>query len=142
MKTRHRLIVALVVVAGIIGFLIRTAVTQAASFYVTVGELYAEGKQAIHQQSTVNGNIIGSSVQWDPTKSSLSFSMQDAQNTKSLPVIFHGPKPDDFANDWPVIVTGTLLPNGVFEAKQLLIKCPSKYQAQTQPQTKTYSATS
>jgi len=138
MKTRGKLIVALVVVVAIIGVLIRTAVTQAASFYLTVNELYKEGGAAVHQQATVSGNIVGASVKWNPGTSTLAFSVVDAPNGRALPVVFHGPRPDDFANDWPVIVTGSLQGNGVFEAQQLLIKCPSKYKSQTQP--KTYNA--
>lgn len=135
MTTRRKLVVALFVVLGVIGLLIRTAVTQASQFYVTVEQLYAEGAQAMNSETTVNGNIIGKSVKWDPSESLLKFSMEDSSKGKSLPVIFHGDRPDDFDNNWPVIVSGKLGQDGVFQANQLLIKCPSKYSAQSQPET-------
>lgn len=135
MTTRRKLVVALFVVLGVIGLLIRTAVTQASQFYVTVEQLYAEGAQAMNSENTVNGNIIGKSVKWDPSESLLKFSMEDSSKGKSLPVIFHGDRPDDFDNNWPVIVSGKLGQDGVFHANQLLIKCPSKYSAQSQPET-------
>lgn len=139
-STRTRLIIALCVVLAVIAVLIRTAVIHASTFYVTVSELYAEGQSAVGQQTTVSGNIVGSSVQYDPSSQRLVFSVRDTGSPKTLPVTFHGPEPDDFSNDWPVVVTGTLNPSGIFVANQLLIKCPSKYQASNQTTTKTFQA--
>jgi cytochrome c-type biogenesis protein CcmE len=132
-SARVKLVTALIVVAGVIGVLVGTAATRASSFYVTVGELYAMGQGAIGETTSVSGNIVGRSVRWDPAHNVLQFSLQDSPQGRSLPVVFHGPKPDDFTNDWPVIVTGRLQPDGTFAADKLLIKCPSKYQAQEEP---------
>lgn len=139
-STRARLIVALVVVLCVIGILIRTAVIHAASFYMTVPELYAEGSAAVGQQTTVSGSIVGSSVHYNPAAELLRFRVRDGSAGRSLAVTFHGEEPDDFANNWPVIVTGTLTVQRAFQASQLLIKCPSKYTAQ--PQTKTFTSAS
>lgn len=138
MATRSKLMIALFVVVVIIGVLIRTAVTHASTYYLTVAELHQEGMKAVGQQATVSGDIVGSSVNWDPSKSVLDFTVKDTSTNATVPVVFHGAKPDDFSNNWPVIVTGTLKSNGQFEASKLLIKCPSKYKAQT----KTYTAKS
>lgn len=141
-SVRVRLIIALCVVLAILGVLIRTAVVHAATYYVSVSQLYSEGQQAVGQQSTVSGNIVGSSVHYSPTSQLLQFSVRDGSAGRTLPVVFHGAEPDDFTNNWPVVVSGTVKSSGVFQASQLLIKCPSKYQAsnQTQTQTKTYHA--
>lgn len=136
-STRAKLIIALIVVVGTLGLLIRTAVTKASTFYVTVAQLYQEGPSALHEQSTVSGTIIGSTVQWSPESSVLHFSIQDNKGGRALPVVFHGTRPDDFSNNWPVIVTGTMQSGGTFQASKLLIKCPSKYNAAKQ---QTYSA--
>jgi cytochrome c-type biogenesis protein CcmE len=126
-STRAKLIVALVVVVAIIGVLIQTAITKASTYYITVDELFAEGASAVDQQTAVSGDIVGSSVDWSPEKSLLKFTIKDSAGSRALPVVFHGDKPDDFANDWPVIVFGKLNNQGVFVADKLLIKCPSKY---------------
>jgi cytochrome c-type biogenesis protein CcmE len=139
-STRVKLIAVLVVVAAVIGLLIQTAVTKAATYYLTVGELYGQGAQAIGKEATVSGNIVGSTVQWDPSKRLLQFEMRDDAQSKPLPVVFHGDRPDDFSNDWPVVVTGKLNASGQFEASKLLIKCPSKYQAKEQTYTAAPSA--
>ncbi|MCL6548759.1 MAG: cytochrome c maturation protein CcmE [Alicyclobacillus sp.] len=132
MSTRAKLITALVLVAGIIGALIRTAVTQASTYYLTVSELLQKGPSAVGVTTTVSGDIVGASVRWRPAAQQLRFTIRD-QSGRSIPVVYHGDRPDDFSNDWPVIVTGRLTADGVFEADKLLIKCPSKYQAQQTP---------
>lgn len=141
-SVRARLIIALCVVLAILAVLIRTAIMHASTYYVSVSQLYAEGHQAVGQQSTVSGSIVGQSVHYDPQAEMLKFSIRDAKGGRALPVVFHGAEPDDFSNNWPVVVTGTLGQGGVFAAHQLLIKCPSKYQASNQTQTQTYNAVS
>lgn len=135
MSTRVKLMTALGIVIVIVGILIWTAVAHASSYYVTVAELKSQGHGAIGRESTVSGSIVGSSVQWNPSSSLLKFSVKDTTTGATLPVVFHGAKPDDFSNDWPVVVSGSLKANGSFQAQKLLIKCPSKYQAKTQTYT-------
>lgn len=131
LATRSKLMIALFVVVVIIGILIRTAITHASTYYLTVSQLHNEGTKAVGQQATVSGQIVGATVNWDPTKSLLEFTVKDTSGSDTIPVVFHGAKPDDFSNNWPVIVTGTLKQGGKFQASKLLIKCPSKYQAKT-----------
>jgi cytochrome c-type biogenesis protein CcmE len=50
-----------------------------------------------------------------------------AQST--VTVRYDGVVPDTFKDDAEVIVTGTLGSDGVFQATDLLAKCPSKYEA-------------
>lgn len=138
MKTKSKLVVALGIVIAILAVLVRTAITHASTYYVTVNQLLQEGASAVSQPTTVSGEIIGKSVVWNPTKSLLKFSMNDTSGAKSVSVVFNGPRPDDFDNNWPVIVTGSLSSDGTFKASKLLIKCPSKYQSQPQ----TYTSTS
>lgn len=139
-STRTKLLIALFVVIVILGVLIRTAIVHASTYYLTVHELQAKGPTAVGESMTVSGNIVGSSVKWDPSHSELSFIIQDDTGTATIPVKFHGAKPDSFSNNWPVIVTGSLSHGGQFVAQKLLVKCPSKYQASTTT-TRSYSAT-
>ncbi|QSO52389.1 cytochrome c maturation protein CcmE [Alicyclobacillus curvatus] len=132
MSTRAKLMVALVVVVGVIGMLVRTAVTHASTYYVTVNEFFQESPATQHDPTTISGEIIGSSINWNPTSGLLKFNVQDKTGGKALTVVYHGAKPDDFTDNWPVIVTGMLQSDGSFHASKLLIKCPSKYQAQNQ----------
>ncbi|MCL6515810.1 cytochrome c maturation protein CcmE [Alicyclobacillus sp.] len=139
-STRAKLIALLVVIAAVIGVLIQTAATKAATYYLTVNELYREGQSAIGKEATVSGTIVGSTVRWDPAARVLRFEVRDDPTSRALPVIYHGDRPDDFSNDWPVVVTGRLGADGEFVASKLLIKCPSKYQAKDATNTAAPSA--
>jgi cytochrome c-type biogenesis protein CcmE len=48
----------------------------------------------------------------------------------TVTVRYEGVVPDTFKDDAEVIVTGTLGSDGVFQASDLLAKCPSKYEAE------------
>lgn len=128
-SVRIRLTIVLAVVGVITGVLIFTAATRASSMYLTVPELRHLGGSAVGQSVSVSGTIVGKTIQWNAPSQTLSFTIRDDQSGQTLPVIYHGSRPDDFTNDWPVILTGTLQANGTFVAQQLLVKCPSKYEA-------------
>lgn len=55
----------------------------------------------------------------------LIFSMIDEENDTEN-VVYYGDKPRDFEKLEQVVVTGSMKVN-FFEAKELLLKCPSKY---------------
>ncbi len=48
---------------------------------------------------------------------------------KTITVRYTGVVPDTFKDDAEVVVTGKLDSEGVFQAQDLLAKCPSKYEA-------------
>lgn len=62
-----------------------------------------------------------------------SFYMVDA-NGNEMKVIYEGAMPNNFESATSVVVTGTYK-NGYFHAKDILTKCPSKYQDQQTTQT-------
>lgn len=66
-------------------------------------------------------------IYYDPEKDPNYFSFylldKDGQTRQ---VILRAPKPQDFELSEQVVLTG-VMKNGVFEAKSMLLKCPSKY---------------
>lgn len=50
-------------------------------------------------------------------------------DTTAIPVVYNRVKPDLLADDVEVVVEGTLV-DGVFQARKVLVKCPSKYEAE------------
>jgi cytochrome c-type biogenesis protein CcmE len=48
---------------------------------------------------------------------------------RTISVQYNGAVPDTFKDNAEVIITGALRENGVFEARDLVAKCPSKYEA-------------
>jgi len=58
--------------------------------------------------------------------------LEQAAADPSLPRItvhYNGVKPDLLKHEAQAIVSGSLDANGVFQAKELLLKCPSKYES-------------
>lgn len=65
---------------------------------------------------------------YDRDNRAFSFYMADAHGTE-LKVVYNGSIPNNFETAQSVVVTGRYR-NGVFEAKDILTKCPSKYEGQ------------
>ena len=57
------------------------------------------------------------------------FTLQDEDTGESMPVRYHGTKPDQFDEAHHIVAVGTFR-NGAFQSDKLLIKCPSKYEQQ------------
>ncbi len=76
----------------------------------------------------VKGTRIPGSERYDYEKKVFIFEMKDTTG-EVFKVVYHGVKPSNFEQAMEVVAIGAYK-NGVFEANQLLIKCPSKYQAE------------
>lgn len=98
------------------------------AYYMTVDELHAAGPELIGQRVRVNGNVVDGSEDWQPmtTPPTLKFAITD-ESGEVLPITFYGPRPDNFQRAASAIIEGELLPDGSFEAHNLLLKCPSRY---------------
>jgi cytochrome c-type biogenesis protein CcmE len=76
----------------------------------------------------VNGNVVGGTEDWNAEQITLKFSIQDESGDQTLPIVFYGPRPDNFQRAASAIIEGELKPDGTFEAQTLLLKCPSRYE--------------
>jgi cytochrome c-type biogenesis protein CcmE len=45
-----------------------------------------------------------------------------------MEVVYIGPRPDLMRNEAQAIMTGTVGPDGVFQADELLLKCQTRYE--------------
>ena len=77
--------------------------------------------------------VSGRIVDRDPPSASgerrLSFRLRDRQG-EVMPVVYRGPMPANFAQTTMVVAVGRCR-DGRFEAEQLLVKCPSRYQPES-----------
>jgi cytochrome c-type biogenesis protein CcmE len=112
------------IIAVVVGYLIFTAARGSTAFYLTVQELYDQGPSA--RPVRVAGFVVGESIVWEPRQQRLAFDMNDESG--SLSVVYSGARPDMFRDEAEVVVEGTLGPEGVFEARTMMLKCPSKYE--------------
>ena len=78
----------------------------------------------------VNGQIASKNYVLKPQEQYLEFSLRD-QAGEILPVVYHGVIPGNFDQATMVVAIGRYQ-QGRFQAEQLLVKCPSKYQAEAE----------
>lgn len=124
---RWRLLLGGAAVVLAIAYLILSSTHGATVYALTIHELKSRGQAAYDQGVRVGGTVDGQSIRWDDERMLLNFSLVDGAD--SLPVHYQGSQPDMFRDGAEALVEGRLLSTGVFEAKKLLLKCPSKYEA-------------
>ncbi len=100
------------------------------AYYMTVPELRTAGAEIEGERVRVNGNVVADSEDWDANNITLRFAIQDENDPTgaTLPIVFFGPRPDNFQRAASAIVEGELMPDGTFQAETLLLKCPSRYE--------------
>ena len=78
----------------------------------------------------VNGTLADKRYVLQQDGQFLSFRLQDDRG-EVLPVEYHGVVPGNFDQATSIVAIGRY-DNGTFRADQLLVKCPSKYQAEAE----------
>lgn len=113
-----------VVIALAVVYLIYTGIQSSAAYYFTVDELY-QRTDMIGRQVRVSGFVDTATVDYNHQDLILKFDIM-GDKSQPLPIIFHGPQPDQMTEGAEAIVEGTF-DGSVFNAKTLLLKCPSRY---------------
>ena len=121
---KRKFLIGGLVILATVGYLIYAAVRDSAAYYVTIGELAEQGSST--RSVRVVGNVLGESIVWDTRDQRLQFEITDGSGI--LPVSYHGSRPDMFRDGAEVVVQGRLDPHGTFEARKMLLSCPSKYE--------------
>ncbi len=80
-----------------------------------------------HETVQVKGARVEGSEYFDTRRNTFVFKMVDDRG-EECEVVYHGVKPANFEQAQEVVAIGRFV-NGRFEASQILVKCPSKYQA-------------
>ena len=151
-KTKF-IIGGLLIVAAII-YLIASSTSKNAQYFLTVEETLQKSAagELDGRNLRVSGAVIGDTIQYDSASLKLVFTMAHVPGDNKLletegglaaalhnavsdperprlQVVYEGPRPDLLQNEAQAIVTGQLDENGVFYADELLLKCPTKYEA-------------
>jgi cytochrome c-type biogenesis protein CcmE len=109
------------IVAACVGYLIYSASGGSTEYYLTVSELQAHSGAG---DVRVAG-VVESDVQKTNGGLHVTFTEKDA--TASIPVEYTGTLPDIFKPGITVVAEGQLGKDGVFHARTLLAKCPSRF---------------
>ncbi len=137
-------------VVAAIGYLIASAVSNTAEYYLTVNEVNARRGELSGQMLRIAGRVVPGTIQWDPSSLTLKFAISEPPAEGESPVtpvaagslgtaVFNvlsrgQPKPDMFAAGRDVIVEGQLDGDNMIEARQVLTSCPSKYVPKSKPE--------
>ena len=148
-----KFIIGGVIIVGAIIFLMVSSLQANVQYFLTVDEVNEKqlAGDLDGRNIRVSGAVLGDSINYDMDKLELSFTIvhvpadnklieeegglagalhnavMDPTRTK-LDVVYYGPMPDLLQNEAQAILTGELMANGVFEADELLLKCPTKYE--------------
>lgn len=118
-----KLIFLVVVGLGLAGGIIYYSLAES-SEYATFAEASLKPGREFHIAGVLRRDL---EMRYDPQQNAnlFVFYLKDSNND-TYKVIYNGVKPQDFDNSEQVVVVGTFK-NDAFYARQILLKCPSKY---------------
>lgn len=141
-RTRNRLIILGVVVALAVAYMIYAAFPGNALYFVTVSEFMGGEEYQDGRVLRVCGKLVPDSFLREDNGVTAHFQLMDNEgegecvepsataSSAALQVSHVGVMPDLFFNPHSeIILEGSYTPAGVFEADNILVKCPSKYQS-------------
>lgn len=123
--------VALVLFLAGFGTLLMAGLKQNSIYFLNVSEALAMPAENI-QQIRLFGTVAEESLVYDSQHMGVHFLLEDSDDaSQRIAVQYRGVVPDLFQPGAEVILEGGyLVQDGVFNAKTLMTKCPSKYEAE------------
>jgi cytochrome c-type biogenesis protein CcmE len=113
-----------------VGYLVVSATGSSAEYYQTIGEMRSSPPGgAVRVLGTVQDDVVR-------TEGGLHVRFTAADHGQTMRVDYRGTVPDIFRPGTQVVVDGRMGPDGVFHARTLEAKCPSRFssaQAQGTP---------
>lgn len=120
---RRRYWLGLIVIAALSSFGFSSFKNSMATYTMDFGVVEASNGQVMQVPGVVDKNMP---QRYDTTAGTFEFYVRDVETqTRSMKVISRQVKPSNFDQASQVVCIGTF-ENGVFLARQLLVKCPSK----------------
>jgi cytochrome c-type biogenesis protein CcmE len=128
MGGKWKFVIGGLLILGAIAYVTISSFQSNAIYYLTLKELNAQRASLVNQPVRVNAPLDKSTIQFDDKTLTLKFNLKD--DNLVLPVVYKGVKPDTFDQGESVVAEGRLGVDGTFQASQILVKCPSKYESQ------------
>lgn len=120
MNVKVILAVGLLAIAAVVGV---SSFRKSVTPYISFSE--AKRSSGLVQ---VNGTLADKNYVAKKDEQYLAFSLKDEKGDV-MPVVYHGTIPGNFDQATSIVAIGHYQ-DGTFQAEQLLVKCPSKYQAE------------
>ena len=148
-----KFIIGGLIIVAAITFLIVSSLQANVQYFLTVDEVIEKQQsgELSGRNIRLSGAVLGDSIQYDMDNLELRFTIVHVPgdielvdeegglaaalhkavidpDRSRLDVVYYGARPDLLQNEAQAILTGELLADGVFEAEELLLKCPTKYE--------------
>ena len=128
---RGKLLIALALIIGALGYFGFIAFEGATVYYLTVGELNQRGPTTDEELVRVSGKLIPESYKRDEVTGLAHFALTDGE--ERLVAVSSGVLPDLFFNEHSdIILEGIYGSSEVFDTHNVIVKCPSKYVAESE----------
>ncbi|HEX7557149.1 MAG TPA: cytochrome c maturation protein CcmE [Leptolinea sp.] len=151
-RIKKKFIIGSLLIVAAVVYLIVSSTQANAQYFLTVNEVIARGQGMSGKEMRISGVVLGDTIQYDPQTLTLKFTIahvpgdnQEVEKAgglaavlhaaatdptrQKLSIIYQGAKPDLLKNEAQAIITGKLNADGSFNASELLLKCPTKYEA-------------
>ncbi len=114
------------IILAVLAYVTFNSFQSNAVYYYTLKEFSAQQSKMVGQNVRINGPLDQSSIDVNQRTLELKFNLKDGDTV--LPVVYRGVAPDTLKTGESVVAEGHLDANGVFQADNILVKCPSKYE--------------
>lgn len=121
-----KLIIGGSIILIVVGYLFWSGMKSSSVYFLEVDEFFAQQEKFVGKGTRVNGDIVAGSINWDAKNLLLTFQITSGDSV--MDVRYNGVAPDTFTEELSVVVEGKY-ENDVFNATQIMTKCPSKYEA-------------
>lgn len=125
---RKKVAVTLVVVGACVVYLLSQSFGEQMVYAKYVDEMVRDQRQLAGRTVRLEGMVDEGSIENRP--GTLEYRFRLSKGGKTLPIHYTGIVPDTFREGIGVVAQGRLTRGGVFEADQVIAKCPSKYEMQ------------
>lgn len=125
MTATKRFSLAAGVIVAAVGALIVWSLSGSTAYYMTPSELLSDSGPS-RQPVRVAGKVVPGSI----SQSGATTVFALADGGVALDVTTQDLLPDTFADDVEVVVEGAMTDQGEFSAASVLVKCPSKFEAE------------
>lgn len=119
-----RAVLSVAIVFGALGALLFTTMRESAAYYKHVDEVMDTPETWYGKSMNLHGFVVENSIMKRPDTLDYRFNVKNGD--KVVLANYTGIVPDTFKDGAEVVLTGTLGPDG-FHAKEVMAKCPSKY---------------
>lgn len=135
LRVRPSFVIAGLVIAVAVGYLVFNATKANAEYYMTVDELKSAPSNVYSENLRIGGTVQDGSIKKDPTTQVMSFVITQGNDT--LPVTYSGVIPDIFRPGINVVLEGKYTSQHTFAASNMLTQCPSRFTSAPVAPTKT-----